>query len=131
MGGDSALSAFIGRVRSMGTFATEVAKAAAPLVQDAVRATAKAGADSEGKPWAPKQKGGRALVNAAAALSAKAAGTMIVVTLTGIEVFHNRGTKSLPERRILPDGGAGIPKGIAAAVDRAARITFARIMRAA
>jgi hypothetical protein len=132
MGGDadSQLAEFIGRVRKLGGLATDAAKLAAPLVEKAVKATADAGTTPDGAAWAPRKRdGGRALVNAAKALSAKAVGASVVVTLKGVEVIHNFARGRIPARQILPDGGAGIPKNVAAAVDEASALAFTRIMR--
>lgn len=128
MSGDEALVAFITRLRKLGTLGADAAKLAAPLVEKAARATAEAGTAPDGTPWTPKKDGGRPLVNAAKALSAKAIGTTVVLTLTGVEVLHNFGSKRNPKRQILPDGGAGIPPNIAKALHEGASHAFARAM---
>lgn len=127
--GDSALVAFIARMRKLGTLGADAAKLAAPLVERAVKATAAAGTAPDGMPWKPKKDGSRALPNAAAALTVKALGPVVVVTLKGIEVVHNFAKDGrLPRRQILPDGGAGIPKNVAAALEQGAKQAFDNAM---
>ena len=129
MDGDGALSALIARFRSLGRLPADAAKLAAPLVEEAVKATAAAGTTPDGKAWAPRKDGGRPLVHAADALSAKAVGSTIVVTLTGPEVFHNAGNGHVEKRQILPDGGAGLPKNVAAALTKASKLAFDDAMK--
>ncbi|HEX8795457.1 MAG TPA: hypothetical protein VF765_31120 [Polyangiaceae bacterium] len=127
-GADAALSAFIQRVRGLRTLAADAAKLAAPLVEAAAKKTAAAGVTPDGIPWAPKKGGGRALVHAANALSARALGPAVVLTLKGVEVLQNFGTTRLPARQILPEGGAGVPKAFADALAKASETAFARAM---
>jgi hypothetical protein len=128
MDGDAALAAFIDRVRGLRTLGADAAKLAAPYVLEAARETAAAGTTPSGEAWAPKKSGGRALVNAADALSVENVGSVVVLKLTGPEVVHNYGNKRVPQRRILPAGGAGIPPNIAKALERAAKEAFDRTM---
>lgn len=127
MDGDAALSAFIDRVRRLGKLPAEAAKLAAPLVLEEAKKTAAAGTTPDGQPWAPKKDGGRALVHAADALSVETLGSVVVLTLTGPEAIHNRGTNKYPKRQILPAGGAGIPANVVRALRRAAGEAFARV----
>jgi hypothetical protein len=126
MDGDAALAAFIDRVRALGKLPETAAKVAAPLVLEAAKETAAAGTDPDGTAWAPRKDGGRALVNAAEALSVETVGTVVVLRLTGPEVIHNYGNTRVPRRRILPDGGAGIPANITKALIKGAQQAFAR-----
>jgi len=126
--GDQALDAMIARLRSLEGMPRDVAEEIAPLLLEDVRKTAAAGTTYDGEPWAPTKSGGRPLVNAAAHLSSRVLGTVAQVVLKGIDVVHNRGTKRIPTRRILPDAGAGMPpRATAIARDAAAR-AFARIL---
>lgn len=127
-GGDEALAAFIDRVRKLGTLGADAAKIAAPLVEKAMKRTAAAGTTPDGQAWQPRKDGGRPLVNAADALSAEAVGPVVVGKLEGVEVLHNRGTKRMPQRQILPDLGAGIPKVIGDALTEASQKAFGRTM---
>lgn len=126
--GDAALQAFIARVRALGTLPAQAAAIAAPLVEEEARATADAGTAPDGKAWAEKKGGGRALANAAGALTARAVGVAVVLTLKGAFVLHNLGKGHAPKRQILPDGGAGLPANIARALRRASEIAFTRVM---
>lgn len=124
MGAD--FDAIIAQVRAFGDFASEVAKEAAPLVEEAIKKTAAAGTDINGRPWKPKADGGRPLVHAADAVTVKANGPTVIATLSGVEVFHHEGTGRLPRRPILPDAGAGMPEAITRACEEAASRVFAR-----
>jgi len=122
----SGLDEMIASLRKLGKSSKDVAKEAAPLVQQALRATAAAGTDPEGRAWKPKKDGGRPLVNAANAITTTANGTLVTTTLSGVENFHQHSKSH--ERRIIPDGGAGIPQNVADALDEAATRVFARAM---
>lgn len=122
------LGAFAGRLRELRTLVAETAKEAAPLVEAAVRETAAVGTDPDGKAWPTKRDGGRALPNVAGEIRAMARGAVVIVTLTGAYVFHHY-SKGRDQRRVLPDGGAGIPPRIADAVREAQRRVFERIIR--
>lgn len=125
MSGDAALLEMIAAAKAKyGLSAADVAKAAGPGVERVLKATASAGTDPEGRSWAPKKDGGRPLVGAAAAISVSIAGPVIRGVLTGPTVFHHFGTGRVPQRRVLPDAGAGIPPEIAAAILKAASQRF-------
>lgn len=122
------LDAFIRRVRAMRLLPREVAKAAAPHVQEAIQDQIARGEDPDGKAWAPKKDGGRALEHAGAAVSTIAADTTIRTTLRGKEVFHHRGTSRVPQRRILPDSG-DMPEHVKAALELGAAEAFQKLAR--
>jgi hypothetical protein len=131
MDGYGELDAFIAKVQALGTLPTEVATRAAPKVEEANRRTAKAGTTADGKPWAPKRDGSRALLNAAEAVHAVAHGTVITLrldaTATGsqkVQAIQNFGTKRIPARPILPQAGAGLPAPIVQAITGAASLAF-------
>jgi hypothetical protein len=128
--GDQALDDFVRSLRALGHVDADAARLAAPLVEAAVKRTAAAGTDPDGKPWLPKKDGGRALEHAADHVTAKAVGTTVVVTLVGPDVLHNSGTKRVPKRQIIPDGGAGIPKSVTAALTEGAARAFEKTMGA-
>lgn len=121
------LEELIAAFRRLEVLPQEAAKLAAPLVEEALRATAAAGTDPGGVAWKPKKDGSRPLVNAASHITAKAYGTVVRATLSGVEVFHNYGA-GVPRRQILPDPGT-IPEGVEAAVRKAADTAFARAVR--
>lgn len=107
----------------LGGLANDVARAAAPGVQDALRATAAAGQSPEGAAWAPKKDGGAPLQNAAEAISVKAVGPIVRATLTGPTVFHHFGGGRNPRRPVLPDPGT-VPPAVDKAIKKAADEAF-------
>lgn len=109
------LSALAARLRAIPSLGPEIAKAAAPDVLAANRATAYAGTTPDGAAWAPTKKGKRALVHAADALSVRVIGDVIILVLSGINVFHNR------RRRIVPSRGTALPANYRDAIFAAAR----------
>lgn len=115
----------IARLRGMAgpKVGSTVAARAAPLVDAALKATARAGTTPDGQAWKPKAVGGRPLVHAADAISTKASGNLVVATLTGPTVFHHKGLGGKPQRRVLPDSGE-LPAGVRKAVMRAATEVF-------
>lgn len=110
-------------LRELGKLPGEAAKLAAPLVEEALQATARAGTDALGAPWKPKLDGSAPLVHAADAISVQAIGTVVRATLTGPSVFHHFGGGRNPRRPILPDPGT-IPPGVESALRRAAAQAF-------
>jgi hypothetical protein len=125
---DAALSAYATRLRGLKNLARVAAAEAAPAILAAVQKTAAAGTDPEGKPWPPKRDGTQALPNVAGAITAVAKGAVVLVKLTGAYVFHHY-AKGKDRRRILPDGGAGIPPQISEAVKTASERAFAKLMK--
>jgi len=121
------LDDIISRLERLGRLPEETAAKAAPLVEDANRRTAAAGTSPDGVPWAEKKTGGRALVNAAAAVKCSARGSLVTLELaatpTGsvkVQAIQNA------TRPILPRPGEPIPGPIAGALKRAAVETFQR-----
>ncbi len=114
--GAEALSGLAARLRELPKLGASIARESAPSCQAIARETAAAGTTPDGAPWAPrKSDGGRALVNAAAAITARAVDDVVMLVLAGVNVFHN------PTRRILPDTGAGVPRRYVDAIRTAAR----------
>ncbi len=98
------LSSLAERLRAIPTLGPAIAAEAAPSCQAIARETAAAGTTPEGAAWAPRKKDGqRALVNAADAVTARAEGSSVVLVLSGVNVYHQK------TRRILPDPNVGIP----------------------
>lgn len=109
-----ALDEMIASFRQMSQLPERVAERVAPALEAKLKATASAGTSPDGKPWAPKKDGGRAMPNAAQAISVRAIGPTVRVTLSGPEVFHHYGRGSTEVRRpIIPDSGAGMPPVVA------------------
>ena len=102
----------------------------AQAVQAALQADLSAGKQPGGAAWKPTKKGGkRALVNADAHVKTRAVGTVILSELTGAEHWfvHNKGTKHIAKRGLLPE--AGIPAPVAAAITRTMNAEFAKVTR--
>lgn len=117
--GMTALQGMIDACRSMPGLAKEAAPAIRDLVLATLREDLSAGrSPATGASWAEKKDGGRALKNAAAAISAALSGTTIVVSLGAPEVFHHFGAQGKPRREQLPRGvlpfklGDAIRKGL-------------------
>lgn len=128
---DSPLDRMIAELRALGAadLPAQLAKEAAPRVQEAIRATAAAGTTPEGQAWAPRKDGGRALADAAAHVTAKALGAIVRVTLAGPDVFHHFGKGSgEPRRRVIPDVGGQLPPSVAKAMQDAVAALWARIV---
>jgi len=126
--GDAALADFAARLRSLKTLPEDVARQAAPLIEEVVKENAAAGVTPDGKPWPTKKDGTRALPNAASAVTAKAVGALVVVKLVGAYVFHQLFKADDRRREILPEGGAGVPPRIAEKLREASRRAFTRAM---
>lgn len=124
-----ALDNMIAQVRALGGLPADVAREAAPLVQEAARATARAGKTPEGKSWVERKAGGRALANAADAVTAVAGDKTVTIKVTGPEVFHNWGVgKTTPRRQIIPETGDQIPSAVSAALIDGAERAFRKVV---
>lgn len=111
----SALDALISKLRRSREFIVSAAPAAAEAMQAALRATAAAGESPDGAAWAPRKKdGGRALANAANKIVVRAVGSVLLARIGWPESLHNDGTKTIPQRQILPSGE--MPPAVATAV---------------
>jgi hypothetical protein len=121
---DTSADAFIAALRLMqGTELEEaIAKEAEVTLQDAIQATLVAGETPEGKPWAPKRRGGgRPYANASSTLKTVATGNYVRMTISGPDVFGHFGrTGKQVARPMLPDAGAGTPPVVSKALDLAA-----------
>lgn len=127
MDGDAVLQAMIARLQAVGRSGlADVAAAAAPLVEEALRATARAGQTPYGESWPEKKAGGAPLERAADHITAKAAGPTVRVYLTGPDVYHHFGTARVPKRQVIPEGPT--PPSVAKAVAKAADKAFERLV---
>jgi hypothetical protein len=119
------LEEMIATFRRLENFPEEAAKRAAPLVDAAVKRTASAGQDPDGKAWAQKKDGSQALKNVADHITTKAFGPVIRQTLPAPDAYHHFGTKRTPRRQVLPDAGAGtIPDSVFQALLKGATEAF-------
>jgi hypothetical protein len=120
------LDAMIAGLRRLEGLPALAAALAAPLVDAEAKRTAAAGTSPEGAPWAPRKKdGGRALAGAAKTIAVQALGSVVRIVLRGPEAWHQFNSYG---RRIIPDGGAGIPDGVARALIEGCKQAFARAM---
>jgi hypothetical protein len=122
--GSESLDEMIEILRGLGgpEIAEAVARRAGPMLEAAVKKTAKAGQDPEGKAWPARKDGGQALEHAADHIRARSAGNIVRVTLTGPDVFHHFGaTRGGVRRQVIPDAGAEIPGSVGKALLAAAR----------
>ncbi|WP_437623383.1 hypothetical protein [Sorangium sp. So ce1151] len=105
-GGDYAvLERMIAACKELERLPEHAAPIAARKVHEQLQRTANAGQTPDGTPWALRKKdGGRAMVNAAKAIAVRAIGTVILITLTGPEVFHHFGAQGKEPRRVIPQG---------------------------
>ena len=109
-------------VRSVRSFASEARSApeVAAAVEASLRASAGAGTSPDGEAWAPgKESGGRVMAHAADAITVKAVGSVVLVTLTGHDVYHHYGAgrgkqNGKPMRPIIPT--AGLPTTLGNAI---------------
>ncbi len=109
------LSALAAKFRGLTKVGAAIAADAAPECLAIAKATVAAGTTPDGSPWAPrKSDGGRALVNAAAAITARAVGDVVWLVLSGVNVFHNK------TRRILPSAG-NLPEAYRVAIRKSAQ----------
>ena len=104
--GFAELDAMIASCRAAGRLATDAAPEVARNVESSLKATAAAGTTPDGTAWASRKRdGGRAMADADKAVSARAIGTVILIKLTGPEVFHHYGSPpGKPPRQVIPVG---------------------------
>lgn len=121
------LEAMIAACQALCEIPASAAREAVPLIEAAIKKTAAAGTDPNGKPWAPKKDGSRPMINAASHITAAAAGTVVRVTLKGPDVFHNYGARST-RRQVLPDQESDTPPAIVAAIDEGVARALSKAM---
>lgn len=125
---DSPMHDMIAALERLADLPEDAAKRAAPIVERVAKATADAGTTPDGQAWAPKKGGGRALERASDAISVNATGTVVRVTLSGVNVLHNYGTHRLPQREIIPSRRDDLPESYARAIEDAATLAFKAAM---
>jgi hypothetical protein len=126
----STLDEMIDALRSVDGSGLEarIAARAAPLLEEALRASADEGVSPNGAPWRPKKGGGKAYEHASSKITVAAHGSLVRATLTGPEVYGHYGTEKMPKRPMLPDAGAAIPPLVTDVLERAAEAEFAAAM---
>jgi hypothetical protein len=118
------LDEMISSLRGLVKIEERAAAIAAPLLEQHLKSTASAGTSPDGKAWAPTKKGGRAMANAAAAITTKAFGPVVRVTLSGPEVFHHYAVRGEPRRQVIPDTGVDATPAVTAVLDKAMAQAF-------
>ena len=122
--------AMLGALRALARLPEDAAKAAAPLVEDALRASVAAERAPDGTPWTPRRKGsGPMYAHAPDRIKVVAIKTLIRATLTGPEVYAHFGTKNTPRRPMLPDPGT-LPANLARILEDASAKAFAKAVAA-
>lgn len=122
-----ALDAEIQRIRSLGRIGEELAPEAAKALDAEIRKDVAAGKDPSGNAWQPTKDGKRPLANAAKSVATTAIGSVVLVTLSGVEARHHLGAvKGKIKRQIIPD--AKLPKPVIAALKRLSGDAFAKHM---
>lgn len=126
--GRATLDGYIDALRVLDEhFAESVAKEAAPRVQAALRASAAAGTDPDGTPWADRKEGGQAYANSSSKVTAKALANIVQCGVTGPEVFGQFGAHGMPTRKTIPAVGDDLPPAIVDALTEGARVAFEKI----
>lgn len=109
MDGDGAYAAAKARVQALREIAAAGAREAAPELLAAVRATASAGQDPDGKPWPLTKEGKRALPEAASAIRARATDDAVELSIGAPYSYQKR--QILP-RVLTPRLRAALQRGI-------------------
>lgn len=104
--GFAQLDEMVAACRAAGRLATDAAPEVARSVEASLKASAAAGTTPTGEPWSSRKRdGGRAMAGAASAVSARSIGSVVLIKLTGPEVFHHFGSPpSKPSRQVIPVG---------------------------
>lgn len=125
--GFAALDAMIDRVRRVPELVREAAPEVAAEVERELVANIAAGRAPDGTAWEPTKEGGRPLANAAKALSVRAVGSVVLMTVSGPEAKHHLGlARGKVKRRIILT--RGIPSPMASAMRKVFARRFARLM---
>jgi hypothetical protein len=125
MSGDG-FDAMLASLRALERLPEDAAKAAAPLLEEALRTSAAAEQAPDGTPWTARKRGsGPVYAHAPSRIKATAIQSLVRVTLSGPEVFGHFGTGRLPRRPMLPDPGT-LPANLAKVLEDAASKAFAK-----
>jgi hypothetical protein len=126
----SGLEAFIMKMRHLGDVEGELARIAARAVEEAARANVSAGLAPDGTPWPAKKDGSKALKNGAAAVHAVATGSGVLLSVEGVEAYHQRYREGAahPRRQLIPDQGDPIPEYIDRALGAAVDETVSKVL---
>jgi hypothetical protein len=118
----------IARVRAIPKLAKKAAPEVATEVGRMLEESARRGNDPDGEPWLRKITGGQPLTGAYRAISTRAVGSVVIISLTGKEVYHHTGaTRGHVRRRIIPT--RGIPGPVAESVKTVLSRRFGALMK--
>ena len=112
--GFARLDDWIRNLETFGDSIPEMTKSLVPVVESEAAEAVQGQRSMDGVGWAPTKSGKRALAGAMKAITVKAVGTVILITMRGHEVFHQFGFRGTPARPILPT--AGMPKKLGNAI---------------
>lgn len=125
--GFEALDEMIARVRRVPELVREAAPEVAQEVERELAANIAAGRAPDGSAWEPTKEGKQPLVGAAKALSVRAVGSVILMTVGGPEAKHHKGTaRGKVKRRIILT--RGIPAPMASAIRKVFGRRFSKLM---
>lgn len=97
------LDDLIRRVRAVPGLALRAAPSAAEGVDAAVNSALASGQSPDGQQWAPTKDGRRPLQNAAGnATLTRAVGATIITAVRGHYFHHNKPTRGMPRRAVVP-----------------------------
>jgi hypothetical protein len=103
--GTITLQRWIAKIRELGTVPEDAAPEVAKELEAEIQANIAAGRGPDGEPWKLTAAGDRPLKRAGAQVRVRVMGSTILVTLTGPEVRHHRGTaRGRITRRVIPTG---------------------------
>lgn len=104
--GQATVQEWANRLRSFaGNAGTTMAQRMVPVLQGQLAAAAADNRSVSGKTWKPTKAGNKPLAGVMGAVTVKAIGTIVLITLTGYHVFHEFGARGTPARPLLPHGG--------------------------
>lgn len=126
--GAAEMDAMSAKLRAVSGMVARSAPEVALALEGELQRNIAAGVGPDGKPWKPTADGRAPLANAAAALSVKAHGTVVLATLDGVEARHHLGVvrgsskERWLARPILPN--AKIPAPVTRAIHSALERDF-------
>jgi morphogenesis family protein len=107
MSGFDAIDREIRKLQELGSLDEEIAAEGAPELRRELEQQIARGQAPDGSPWQLTQDGEKPLKNAAASLSVRSMGPVILAKLEGPSARHHRGTaRGRIRRQVLPSGKA-------------------------
>lgn len=96
------MDAMIAELRATKSAVPRAAEGLVPIIRAEIDKAIAAGHGLDGVPWPKTKEGKQPLRNASKAVSVRAVGNVVLVTVSGPEAVHQFGTKKDPQRAILP-----------------------------